>query len=376
MHRIERVSGLLVVGCLLSCSVPAVDEAVPMEPGVFHHPQGIAVVEDRVLITNTAFDLETLTFGEGSVSVVDPESRELVGSLALSARNPQFIEATQTQVHVVSSGETRFQMDTGFVHAVSDGALDVFSRFELDAGEPLFSVALPRHPDVPTLGAPGSFVVLPDESAAYLGLGLSAHLYRVDLRTGTLTRGPMNPIVVREHAGNDTLALALHPDGDVLVASFITNQLHRLDPETDSWVGEPIDLSFTGDLEGALDLVVLPDHAPDVFVLMGAANTVTGWTSSEGQRGVSPALFPVGPIANRLVASSGALWVVNSGANAITHHSLVTGRSRNHVVFSPGSNPWDMAVDASSSRGYATLWGTHQVAEFDLESGEVTWLLH
>ena len=98
MHRIERVAGLLVVGCLLSCSVPAVDEAVPMVPGVFHHPQGIAVVEDRVLITNTAFDLETLTFGEGSVSVVDPESRELVGSLAISARNPQFIEATQGEL--------------------------------------------------------------------------------------------------------------------------------------------------------------------------------------------------------------------------------------------------------------------------------------
>ncbi len=376
MHRIERWILGWILGSVAACSTASIDDAPPLEPALFHHPQDVAFVDGRVLVTNTAFRFETLTWGEGSVSVIDPAAREVVTELSVSALNPQFLHVGATRVHVVSSGETVYQQDSGEVHAIGDGALDLFDRNDLDAGVPMASVPLPRHLDDPTIGAPGSFVVTPDESAAYIGLGLSAHLYRVDLSTGTLTHGPTNPIVVREHAGNDTLTLAWHPDGHVLVVSYNSNQLFRLDPRTMEWLGEPIDLSFTGDLEGALDLVVVEDHDPDVFVLMGAANTVTGWSSDQGIDGVTPALFPVGPIANRLVATSDAIWTVNSGANSISRHSLQEGGVSPHVVFAPGSNPWDMAVASDGSRGYVTLWATHQVAEFELSSGEITWLLH
>jgi DNA-binding beta-propeller fold protein YncE len=376
MDRIERGVIMLLLGVLASCSAAPLEDEVPAVPGLFHHPQDVVVVDGRVLVTNTAFHSETLSWGDGSVSVLDPESREVVTKLALSARNPQYMQVASEHVYVVSSGETVFQFDSGEVHSVSDGALDVFVRTDLDAGHLAFSVPLPRHPDDPTIGAPGSFVVLPDESAAYIGLGLSAHLYRVDLSTGALTRGPLNPIVARDHAGNDTLALAWHPDGHVLVVSYNSGELRRLDPETDAWIGDPIDLSFTGDLEGPLDLVVMEDHVPDLYVVMSAANTVTGWNSAEGLAGVSPALFPVGPIANRIVASSDAVWVVNSGANTIIRHTLSDGVTSSAAIFAPGSNPWDMAIHSSASRGYVTLWATHQVAEFDLVSGEVTWLLH
>ena len=335
----------------------------------FRAPEGLAVADDLVVVANSAFEGEA--FGDGSITVVDGVGMEAIATIPTSAKNPQFVTTTPELVVVTCTGETRYDAKTGVNTAVTAGAVDLFERDTLrTADAPLASIPLPVSKSDARHGGPGSLVVLPDGHTAYVGSGLSAVVFKVDLATREVLRGTDDPIVVREHALNDTVMLALHSSGRVLVSSFNGNAIYELDPASDTVTGAPVDVGLTADLEGVVDLLTRNDGGyPDVVFLKTIANAVGTWDTRSGQAGVKPAVATTGVACNRGVLDGGFLYIVNSGENNVQRVSLDDPNDsvRPFAPLPLASNPWDMAV--GGGRGYVTLFLSNRVAVVDLTTG-------
>jgi hypothetical protein len=340
----------------------------------FDHPEGVAIAGPWVVVTNTAYRGATGEFGEGSITVVDAAARAAVHRIPTSRPNPQYVVATDTHLFAVCSGQTRFDLDLGLNHLVGEGAI---VRFPLDtllaAEEAEATLVFPFDAADPTGGAPGSIALVPGTPYAYVASGLSARVYKVDLSAMAFVRGPDDPIVVREHELNDTLTVTFHAaSATVLVTSFDTNALYRLDPTTDALLGAPVDLGLSADLEGPVDVAVLPGADPDVFALMSLSSSVAAWTA--GEPSASPGLFTTGAVPNRITAHDGWLYVTNSGANNLQRIHPAGGTSELPFAVLPvASNPYELAVavDAGGPRGYVSLFLADAVAVIDLASGEL-----
>jgi streptogramin lyase len=311
-----------------------------------------------------------LSYDEGSLTVLDRQTGALLSTLTTSGRNPQFIQVHGESVWVVSTGATLFDTKTGTNTALEGGSLD---RFELgtllEAEGPSASLLLPNAYDDPRFGGFGSFAISPDGTMAYIGSGLAAILYKVDLVNMALIRGPENPIVVREHDLNDTLTVKTHPDGEILITSFNANTLYRLNPATDTWIDDPIQLGTETEVQGPIDIAIGGGNHPEVYVVMSLANAVSVWTPGTSQ--VEESLFVAGPIANRVVFGGAELYLVNSGANHVASIDLSTGTTSVLSAFPVGSNPWELAVH--DDVGYVTLFQESAVVAFDRKSGDWLW---
>jgi hypothetical protein len=358
----------LLAFLLFATSACGDDEPVPeaSATGRFAAPEGVAAAGDLVVVASSAFTGSG--FGDGFVTVVDTASDAVVATAATSQKNPQFIAVMDDAVVVVCTGETRYLAAEGMNVALGPGAVDVFTRSELrTATGPALSISIPPASDDPRRGGPGSVVVLPDGKTAYVASGLSAVVFKADLASGALLRGADDPIVVREHDLNDTLTLARHPSGVVLVASYGTNAIYSLDPATDT-VGDPIDVGLTSDLEGVIDLAVRPEE-PDVVYVATIANALGVLSLAAGQAGVTPALASTGATANAVVVDGDVAYVVNSGENNIQRTPLSDpgATSRPFAVLPVASNPWDMAV--VGRKGYVSLFRSNRLAVIDLDTG-------
>jgi hypothetical protein len=335
----------------------------------------VAVAGDLVLVGNTNHDSAKLEFGPGSVVVMSEATGDVLNTVPTSARNPQDLAVWGDRVLVLCTGATRFLPGETLNVALEDGALDELPLEGLDKAQaPWRSLPLPRAVGDDTVGGMLSVAVVAEGRYAFLGSGLSPVLYKVDLQAWELVRGPNNPLRLHDDVpGNDTVVLAPHPSGELLAASFNTGRLYRIDPFTDEQLGPPVKLAGTGDLEGPVDLVVMPGRVPDVFALLALANAVSAWDSAQPELAADARFAGTDAVGNALVGAWPHLFVVSSGANHIQRINVATGEStRPYVALPVGSNPFAMALSPEGApRAWVTLLLWDGVAVVNLDTGLV-----
>lgn len=355
-----------VLPLLILAACDASDPVAAPSSGSFASPEGVVAAGELVAVANP--DFRGTSFGEGSVTIVDVDARAAVNRIPTTRPNPQFLAITDDLLVVVDSGLTAWDAEAGVHTATGDGGLDLIPRDALrTATAPAAHIALPTDPSDRRRGGPGSIAVLPDGRTAYVGSGLAAVVVKVDLVDRTVLRGMDDPIIVRAHERNETVTLAWHPSGVVLVACFDTDELYRLDPTTDTIVGAPIALGATGDLEGVVDLVVSPGATPDVLWVSTIANALGAWDLAGGA--VNPRAATTGVAANRVRVAGEFAYVVNSGENNVQRSPLADlgAVARPFAALPVGSNPWDMAV--VGELGFVTLFRANRLAVIDLRTG-------
>ena len=339
----------------------------------FDAPQGVVFTDEWVVVSNTAFQADTLSFGEGSITLISRANRTIVKTIPVSAPNPQKLLVAGDSLYVLCSGQTRFDQSIWLNIAVSPGALDRFPLDSLaDATGPSESLALPISQEDPREGGFGSMAVSEDQETLLLASGQKAILWAVDLVTFSWLRGPQNPIVPFEHENNDTLTVSNGSEGTFLVSSFNRDEVFFFDEETLSPdLEKTVPMGETEDMEGLLHTLELPDGS--LLGLLAIANGLFHLPNS-GDKGKMVGV--VGPIANHMALRGDDVFVVNSGVNNVVRFDpLSQSMESPFIAFPVGSNPWEIAISPEGSEGVVTLNHANQVAWVNLDAGELVELI-
>ena len=348
-------------------------------PTAFAAPEGVAVAGDIVLVANTAFsfDGQAMAYGRGFVSVLDLASMSVVNIISTSAKNPQSIIVADDRAYVVCSGETGYDMDSGLVRPVTNGALDEIDLSTARTAASMSrSLAIPLSEANPLVGIPKSMVLLSD-GRAYLGSATAAAVFVVDRLAMTLIRGPDNPIALGDLAIQDGLTLALGPTDVVFAASFNRDLIMAIDPSHDALAGAPwaqIEIGKASDMmEGICDLAVRTEPKPELFALLCVGNSVSRVALGSGFGTVTNGCATTGVYPNRILLQDDTLLILNSGDNNVIGVSLSNGKSLGQVVAFPvGSNPYDMALAPDGRTVYVSGLMSNSLFSADLKGGAVS----
>ena len=165
---------------------------------------GIAIAEDKVYASNTAYDGATWTYGQGTVTVIDGATGNFVKTINVST-NPQAVGiAPDGNVHVVCTGDW-FSV-FGKVEVINPSADAVSNTFEVG-------------------GTPGSIGVSVPDNLGYLGVwGAGCIVYNT--ATGDTTYGPSNAFLGKGGSG-----VLVDTEGNVFVSVWDDDQVIKLDKD-------------------------------------------------------------------------------------------------------------------------------------------------
>ena len=346
-------------------SEPAADVLVDLPPetaaplAAFAAPEGVAATADFVFVANTAFDGPTMSYGQGTLTVVSRSDFKVVNTIATSHKNPQVAAVVGGRLYVLCSGETSYDMATYVVSPKTAGALDIFDLATVaTATAPTTIIELPLQAGT-LVGYPSSLAVTADGATAFAGSGTAAAIYRVDVATSAV-----DLISLGDAATQDGLKVVSGAGGSLWVGSFNRDQVFLVDT-VGKMATQTFDVGKTAEMEGVQDLAWRASGDPDLFVLMGLSSEVTATSSAKGQAGVQTSWAVTGLYPNRLVLAGERLLVVNSGDNNVTAFDPTTGASLGTLaVFPVKTNPYDLAVDGDLA--FVTGLGTNTLFEVDL----------
>jgi len=337
------------------------EEVVAPTFPLFAAPEGVVVVKERVFVTNTNgfWDDESasMVYGTGYVTVLDRGDLSVVGQVATPYVNPQLAVEAEGNVVVACSGTVGYDanwmmtpMEDGGVVVIDPDTLEVVREVEIPAGEP---EAL--------AGFPGSMTYDPDHMALFLASGTAPYVYKVNLETGELNE---TTLLYAGAQGNDAVVVEFH-GGYVHAISFNEGLVYKVDPVTMSVEGEPVDITSTNEVEGAVDAVAKEGMLYTVLTLSSKVSALDFSTGEVTQ------LFTTGASPNRIVPWGTSLYVVNSMDNNLTKWGLDTQEATTpFAVFEPLTNPWEMASDADGN-GFVTGYLSNNLIKVSLETGEV-----
>jgi DNA-binding beta-propeller fold protein YncE len=207
-----------------------------LEHPSFDGPNGIAVSESYVYVTNSGFR-SGRGFADGSVTVIDAATRGVLGAISTARKNPQFATWAQTsegpRLIVVNTGE--LTMEAGDFSA-GPAAVEIWAETP-DPLAPEKRVAALDVPSDPDIGAPGRASVTADGSRAYFTSATAPVLFELDLETGEWNRGAEDPIELYDAEGDALDHAALGHDGVLYVSAFNSEQLLLYDTRCDHIIG-------------------------------------------------------------------------------------------------------------------------------------------
>lgn len=212
-------------------SVAPCENQVVME-NAFEEPFEIVVENGLVFIANNNFDDNFDPDGPGFVTVINSDTLEFVDIITASAGNSALMEVINGNIYLVNAGDVNFEdfpftCNTSFppsVDVINTDTLSVTDTINIPLDEMNNNVCLPQF-----------ITVTPDESSAYLGLGLVGALLKIDTENNTLLRGTDNPIIITSLQGlNLPSDMKILPNGIGLITLFNSDQVVGFDTENDA----------------------------------------------------------------------------------------------------------------------------------------------
>ncbi len=198
----------------------------------FDEPFEIVIQDGLVFVANNNFDDNFDPDGPGFVTVIDISSLELVDIITASAGNSALMEVIDGDIYLVNAGDVNFETfpftcNTSFppsIDIIDTESLSVTSTISIPLDETNNNVCLPQF-----------ITVSPDESSAYLGLGLVGALLKIDTVNNTLLRGTEDPIIITDLEGlNLPSDMKILPNGIGLITLFNTDQVAGFDTSNDT----------------------------------------------------------------------------------------------------------------------------------------------
>jgi len=201
--------------------------AVLKEFPVGQSPEGIALAQEQIWVCNTGFNPNDFSYGQGEVAVIDPVFDSVVARINVGS-NPQAIKNTpDRKLLAVCTGN--FGSVGGSLYRI-DPASQTVTDSILTGGQPS-SAAITY----------GNAAYLP--AGGFVGNGV---VFKVNLNTKTVERGPANPILVGTGA---TDAIYDIDSNYVYVACFSDGTVRKLN------TSDAVAASFQmGDGPASLDL--------------------------------------------------------------------------------------------------------------------------
>ena len=192
-------AGALVAsaGCSSAAPAPSDERAAVRAQGLFWAPEGIAVHERWILVTNTAFyfDGPLASWGQGFTTVIDRKTRRVVSRVASSQPNPRDVLVSGDRAYVVNGGTTKTDHDLGLVTVTSSGGLDIIDlSADIAPTAVAANIPLPQNPADPRIGSYGSLVLSPDGRFALIGSGTRGDIFKLDLEQKRVVYGADNPL--------------------------------------------------------------------------------------------------------------------------------------------------------------------------------------
>lgn len=220
----------LITSIELDDTTPCTNQVVI--ENAFDEPFEIVIVDGLVFIANNNFDENFDPDGPGFVTVIDSSTLELTGTITASAGNSALMEVIDGNIYLVNAGDVNFEefpftCNTSFppsIDIIDTESLSVINTINIPLDDSNNNVCLPQF-----------ITVTPDESTAYLGLGLVGALLKVDTVNNILSRGTDNPIIVTDLDGlNLPSDMQILPNGIGLITLFNTDQVVGFDTTNDS----------------------------------------------------------------------------------------------------------------------------------------------
>lgn len=143
-------------------------------------PQGVLVHNDKLLVTNTGFDIASYTYEPGTVSVINVADFQVVTTLNVGL-NPADFAVVDNEIHVVCTGD--FGATTGVISIIDAADFTVTDSFNLG-------------------GSPAS-ISAGNADTIYCGNAWPAGVYAYDATTHDIEITPDDDIFI---GGNDVLA--------------------------------------------------------------------------------------------------------------------------------------------------------------------------
>lgn len=208
----------------------------------FEDPSGIAVVNGTIYVANNNIsvtkEFEVVPLGSGFVTVIDAKSNQVIKFIPASGTNSNGITAIDDNIYVVNTGILK--PDFSSCNFMFPPSIDVI---DTQTNERTHTIPIPLSEENPTACSPGRLASTPDKRFGYLGLGLVAAMFKVDIEQNVLVNGPSNPIMIPGLAGLNFIGdIAINEDGLGFVPLFNTDEIAVVDTRNDQ-IG-PFPFSF------------------------------------------------------------------------------------------------------------------------------------
>ncbi|MBT7787438.1 MAG: YncE family protein, partial [Calditrichaeota bacterium] len=181
---------------ILNPNTPEIQEFVK----VGLSPSDIKVIGDRAYVCNSGFDLSTFGYEQGTISVIDIETKTVVDLIDVGI-NPQYLDVdSQGRLHVVCTGNYSDVM--GEISIIDTQTNTVVNTVDIG-------------------GKPAELVITSDDDAYLAAFGISGEenpglVFRYNAISGAVLNNSDNPIEV----GNGASRVVAGSDGEVYVACF------------------------------------------------------------------------------------------------------------------------------------------------------------
>lgn len=175
---------------------------------------GILLTNGKIYTANTAYDGATYSYGQGTVTVIDPATDAVTTTIDV-ATNPQALALNSDgMIHVVSTGD--YFSVFGTISVIDPATDTVTDTYEVG-------------------GSPGSIGIDTDNNLGYLGVwGSGAIVYNT--ATGDTVYGPSAPLY-----GTGGSGLLVDPEGYLFLSVWSANQVAEI--ASDGTVANVYDVS-------------------------------------------------------------------------------------------------------------------------------------
>lgn len=248
---------------------------IEIEDERLRRPSGFALGSSHIYVGNVNYLSRREGFGEGSVAVIDRQTKAVVGSFSTEFKNPQFLaveEIEGEEMLFVSSGGA-FDMTQDVVRVEGEGGLEIFAINE-DPIAPSGKTFALGQAEVELVGAPGRPLFTPDKRRIYLVSANAGAIFAFDVVEKRWIYDAAKPLWIYESAGDATHRAVMDQDGLLWITAFNKDGLYLLDTTCDELIAPLIDLGRVENmLEGPQAIEVTQEGADRVgYFIYSIAN--------------------------------------------------------------------------------------------------------